>query len=152
MRILLSLVMFFSVSNFAHAAGYGDAGCGLGSIVFGSKQGFIQIFAATTNGTFGSQTFGITSGTSNCRGGGKTVAVFIEANKVALSNDIARGQGEALNSLAYLYGCKNPSEIGQSLQTNYSSIFPAADVKAEQIESSITTILRKAQVGSCELV
>src|SRR6266545_2071443 len=45
---------------------YGLAGCGLGSMLIGSKPGIVQIFAATTNGSFGTQTFGITSGTSNC--------------------------------------------------------------------------------------
>ena len=44
---------------------YGTAGCGLGSLVFGNQKGIVQIFAATTNGLFGSQTFGITTGTSN---------------------------------------------------------------------------------------
>ena len=46
---------------------YGPAGCGLGSIVMGSKPGFMQVFAASTNGCSGSQTFGITTGTSNCK-------------------------------------------------------------------------------------
>ncbi len=45
---------------------YGTAGCGLGSMAFGNQKGAIQILAATTNGLFGTQTFGITSGTSNC--------------------------------------------------------------------------------------
>ena len=40
---------------------YGLAGCGLGSMVFGDQKGMIQILAATTNNTFGTQTFGITS-------------------------------------------------------------------------------------------
>ena len=39
---------------------YGLAGCGLGSMLIGSKPGIVQIFASTTNGSFGTQTFGIT--------------------------------------------------------------------------------------------
>src|SRR5262245_21507042 len=51
--------------------GYGMSGCGLGSILFGTDQNKVmQILAATSNGCFGSQTFGITSGTSNCVSGG----------------------------------------------------------------------------------
>src|SRR5262245_22752963 len=68
--------------------GYGAAGCGLGSVFFGSKPGFIQVLAATTNGTSGNQTFGITSGTSNCdtgSGGSASAKVFIAANREALS-------------------------------------------------------------------
>ena len=45
---------------------YGTAGCGLGSMIFGDQKGAIQILAATTNSIFGTQTFGITTGTSNC--------------------------------------------------------------------------------------
>ena len=63
-RIAVAASLFLlPVSVFA-AAGYGAAGCGLGSMVFGSKPGAEQVVAATTNGTFGSQTFGITFGTS----------------------------------------------------------------------------------------
>ena len=48
-------------------AGYGAAGCGLGSFVFGDNNSWwAQTLGATTNGTSGSQTFGITTGTSNC--------------------------------------------------------------------------------------
>ncbi|HYG66757.1 MAG TPA: DUF3015 family protein, partial [Anaeromyxobacteraceae bacterium] len=45
---------------------YGAAGCGLGSMAFGNTPGAVQILASTTNGLFGTQTFGITTGTSNC--------------------------------------------------------------------------------------
>ncbi len=58
--------IYLASSPQASAAPYGTAGCGLGSIVIGSKPGMMQIFAATTNGTSASQSFGITSGTSNC--------------------------------------------------------------------------------------
>ena len=43
---------------------YGMAGCGLGSLAFEPGEG--QISAATTNGTFYNQFFGISSGTLNC--------------------------------------------------------------------------------------
>src|SRR5690348_11977029 len=53
------------------AGWYGMAGCGLGSLVFGPNDAPVaQVLAATTNGTFASQTFGISSGTSNCFSGG----------------------------------------------------------------------------------
>src|SRR3954469_775685 len=75
---------------------YGLAGCGLGSMVFGDQKGSIQILAATTNSTFGSQTFGITSGTSNCVDSGPGTSgarIFIEGNREALAKDAARGSG-----------------------------------------------------------
>ncbi|HAS17244.1 MAG TPA: hypothetical protein DCR39_04980 [Nitrospiraceae bacterium] len=33
------------------AEGYGAAGCGLGSMIFGNETGGIQVIAATTNAT-----------------------------------------------------------------------------------------------------
>ena len=44
---------------------YGPAGCGLGNMIVGGGTGFSQVFASTTNTTSGTQTSGITSGTSN---------------------------------------------------------------------------------------
>lgn len=121
-KLALVAVMTLGTST-TFAAGYGDAGCGLGSMVFGNSKGFVQVFAATTNGTSGSQTFGITSGTSNCKGGGKTVTAFIDANKPALKNDIAKGHGETLTSLVELYNCESSEAFSASLKTNYSDIF-----------------------------
>ena len=66
---LLGLGLFLTSAS-AMADGYGPAGCGLGSMIFEPDSGFTQVFAATTNGTSGNQTFGITSGTSNCASGG----------------------------------------------------------------------------------
>ena len=73
----------------SHAAPYGAAGCGLGSVVFGAKTGFVQVFAATTNGTSGNQTSGITSGTSNCVPAAKSEAFnkqreFVNTNLASL--------------------------------------------------------------------
>ena len=77
-------------------------------MVFEGQNGLIsQTFAATTNGIFGNQTFGITSGTSNCEQY-KTFAyneklnTFVADNMDNLARDIARGQGEYLNTLAVL--------------------------------------------------
>jgi hypothetical protein len=99
--------------------GYGMAGCGLGSIVFGDKPGMIQVVAATLNST-GYQTFAISTGTSNCGESGKSARAnqFIEVNKVALENDLSRGAGEAIVALSEVMGCKNPDFTVQ-LKTQY---------------------------------
>ncbi len=42
-----------------------NTGCGLGYVLLKNQEGILfEAFAVTTNGTFGNQTFGITSGTS----------------------------------------------------------------------------------------
>ncbi len=102
-----SLVMAFGSTALAN---YGMAGCGLGTFVFTSNTKGSQILAATTNGTFYSQTFGITSGTSNCTTGGTVKAdreqeAFVEANFESLQRDLAAGQGEYFVAFAGLLGC-----------------------------------------------
>ncbi len=132
-------LMFSSV---AFSAGYGEAGCGLGSVVFGNSKGFTQIFASTTNGTFGSQTFGISSGTSNCGGLGREAVAFIEINKASLQNDISKGFGETVISLSEIYGCKKTESFGRALQKNYKEIFKSNDAK--DINNEINSIINKS--------
>lgn len=100
--------------------GYGVAGCGLGSIVFGDKPGMIQVVAATLNST-GYQTFAITTGTSNCGESGKSARAtqFIEVNKVSLENDLARGAGEAIVALSEVMGCQN-ADFTMQLKSSYA--------------------------------
>lgn len=106
-------------------AGYGLAGCGLGSIVFGPKAGKVQIFASTTNGIYGNNTFGITSGTSNCDipQMGQQAAVYIEVNKDIVKKDAARGQGDTLVGLSHILNCSNQALFSQKIQENYGQIF-----------------------------
>ena len=150
MKKTLCLICFnflFSTSLFAankkttKQVKYGTAGCGLGALIFGSKPGMIQIVAATFNSTFANQTFGITSGTSNCAHKPTRSAVakvFIEANKVALQNDSARGYGETLDSLLEIYSCDESART--DVQSHYKFIFSTNDV--DYIESAIAKVLR----------
>jgi hypothetical protein len=124
--------------------GYGMAGCGLGSIAFGDKPGMIQIVAATVNGTFGSQTFGISTGTSNCTpNGGASASAFIYANREALEKDIARGNGETITSLSQVMGCGSTDLLGAKLQGNFKSIFPSQEVSNEAVVNSILNNVRQ---------
>jgi len=93
-------------------------GCGLGKLAWAdySHQKNIapQVMMATTNGTSGSQTFGISSGTSGCTNDGTIMAehkvdVFVAANYENLSQEMARGGGEHLASLAELMGVSEAS-------------------------------------------
>ena len=132
--------------------GYGTAGCGLGSIIFEPGSGFTQVLAATTNASFGTQTFGITSGTSNCtspRAGTAGARAFIESNRSALAKDIARGQGETLASLSRLAGCADTARVGQRLQQRFGEIFPSASQSDEQVSGTLVNILRSDGALEC---
>ena len=85
-------------------------GCGLGKKLWegwkGQKQIAPQLFMASTN-VIGSYSFAIASGTSGCSHDGtifdtQKARLFIETNHASLVEDMARGGGEHLASLAVL--------------------------------------------------
>lgn len=144
-----------SVHDQYSGGGYGTAGCGLGSIVFGPKPGIIQVIAATINGTAGSQTFGITSGTSNCDipEMGHQAAVFIEVNKEIVMKDAARGQGETIANLSEILNCNDSALLGQKLQQNYEKIFNESNSTYESTRQILNTIKSDAQLApTCNIV
>jgi hypothetical protein len=122
-----------------HPGKYGQAGCGLGAIVFEDQKGYIQIVAATLNALFGTQTFAITSGTSNCENVGDAKASldqenFTKINYARLSRDAAAGKGETLATFASLLGCnedaRGPFYI--AMQSHHADVF-ARDADAQQV-------------------
>ncbi|MBM9575978.1 DUF3015 domain-containing protein [Leptospira sp. 201903070] len=137
--LLIALTVFFAISaNLSAKAAYGMGGCGLGSLIF-KDNGTVQIFAATTNGIYGNQSFGITSGTSNCTSDGivnndKAKEVFVHMNYESLEQEIAMGKGEKLSSLATLFGCSGDSQrFKEVAKENFSKIFTAAAIKNPSI-------------------
>src|SRR5690606_30804629 len=132
------------MTSSAFAAKYGSAGCGLGSLIFeGDQTWWKQVLATTTNGT-GMQSIAITLGTSNCDSPAPLkvgqAEAYVEANKVALANDIARGNGETIIGLAKVYGCDNSGEFGMALKSNYAHIFPESNVSAREITHNINSV------------
>ncbi len=125
---LCILLAGYSGSAFA-ARKYGMAGCGLGSMVFGT--GNPQISAATTNNSFG-QPYAITTGTSNCSPEPEATAVlkqesFVVANYATLSKELAQGQGQSVAGLAEVLGCESSvlPEFGSFAQSKYDALFLA---------------------------
>jgi hypothetical protein len=124
-------------------------GCGLGKLAWSEythqKNIAPQVLMATTNGTFGSQTFGISFGTSGCTNDGKVMAqhkvmMFAGLNYESLSQDMAQGGGEHLASLAELMGvpAEQQSEFFSLTQDKYATLIqsgeatPVAMLKALQ--------------------
>jgi hypothetical protein len=158
MRFALALVTILAAGPaFAQGSGlkgtgaYGAAGCGLGSLVFGNQPGAVQILAATTNGTFGSQTFGITSGTSNCGSGLMAMGTknFVEGNREVLAKDISRGQGEAIGALTVINACQDSAKVGAALQRNFSAIFPNENASSDDVTQAILTTLHSDASLGC---
>jgi hypothetical protein len=144
-RLALGLgALVLLVAGSAHAQ-YGMAGCGLGAIVFGNDSSAMkQVLAATTNGTFASQTFGITSGTSNCSSGGvvkaqREQAAFAEVNFQDLKGNMAAGGGEYLASFATLLGCEDSAKPGfaKLTQDKFEVLVPSASTTPIQMLISV---------------
>lgn len=144
MKKFLVVVAMVLATSSAFAAKYGSAGCGLGSMIFeGDQTWWKQVLAATTNGT-GFQTIAISLGTSNCDSPAPLkvtqVEAFVEANKVALANDIARGNGETVVGLSNVYGCSNKMEFSKALKSNYKTIFTSANATSKEITHNINMV------------
>src|SRR5438477_12539116 len=112
MKKLLAFGMIMGLASSAFARGnHPMAGCGLGYLLLSNKDNakVTQVLGATTNGTFGTQTFGISSGTSGCTEDGavkmaKGTEVFAEVNLDTLRREIAAGHGELVNTFAAMLG------------------------------------------------
>lgn len=127
---LVGMLLVASTALASHGGRkYGASGCGLGSMVFDDHNSVVsQVLSATTNGSSYSQLFGITSGTSNCTDDGTVASnnqmpMFVEANRVALAKDAARGEGETIASLSSVMGCDSSAQLGTVLQQNYEHVF-----------------------------
>ncbi len=163
--MLAAGAMLLAVAAFA--GNQNDAGCGVGSLIFKKNDMGAQILAATTNGTFGNQTFGITSGTLGCNASGnlsqstraeveREQKNFVAANYRDLSREMAQGQGEYLNSMADLLGCAQvdvPS-FDKMAQKDYGRIFTSAAVTPNHVLDALKAQVKKnfSLSKSCTLI
>ncbi|NNE08322.1 MAG: DUF3015 family protein [Gemmatimonadetes bacterium] len=130
-------------------AGRSNTGCGLGTIAWEGKDGLLsQVCAATTNGTFGNQTFGITSGTLECERASALVASkqlndFVGDNMDNLAMDISKGNGEYLSTLAVLLDVpvEERPALYSKLKANFTAIYPTENVTHIDVLNNLETVL-----------
>ena len=143
-KIVVSLSAIIALGSFAFASQNSQTGCGLGSVLIKDDSSALMLaIQATTNGTSGNQTFGITSGTSGCK---KTKLVmnertseFVAANMDTLAKEIAVGHGESLDTLDELLEVKNKLAFNSKLQSNYNKIYSSKSVKMADVLDNIST-------------
>ncbi len=152
-KVLIGIVVFTMMGGTAFAANQSNTGCGLGTLVLGDVSGFNdstlgQVFIVTTNGTSGAQTFGITSGTSNCDQPSAIVLnerleEFVVANMDGLAKDIAAAEGETLDTLAELMeiSTSDRAQTFAKLQSSFSTIYSSSDVTAATVVDAIYNIV-----------
>lgn len=146
MKRLIATALLISASSFTFAQE--GPGCGVGTMIFKGQSGPApHILAATTNGSFGNQTFGMTSGTLGCDTSEtiQSMAMYLDSNIDKVARDISRGEGENLTTLAVLMGveAKDREHFNATLQKNFATLFPTAQTTSDQLAGSIVDLLQK---------
>jgi hypothetical protein len=148
-KLLVIILLALAAPAFA-GQGASNTGCGLGTILWGNdSDGSVisQSLQATTNGTFGNQTFGITSGTLGCDQPANVIKndrllAFTADNLDLLARDIATGQGETLDTVAELLevpAAERPV-FNATLQINFDKIFVSGTETAGVVLDRIAVI------------
>jgi hypothetical protein len=128
-----------------------DAGCGWGTQAWkGSKGVPAKVAAASTNGLFFNQTFGISSATAGCSGegviaSGARLNMYAGANIDRLQRDMALGQGESLDTLSHLMGVQESDRPAflQLTKSHFGEIFPSDEVTAGQMLTVLSELMAK---------
>lgn len=143
-KILVSLAAVVALSSSLVANVNNQTGCGLGAMLIKDDSSAVMLaLQATTNGTSGNQTFGITSGTLGCK---KTKFVmndraeeFVASNMDILAKEISVGHGESLDTLAELLEVSDKASFKVALQSNYNAIYTSQNVEMADVLDNIST-------------
>jgi len=149
--LIIAIISAMLVPSMAFAGKLrNNVGCGIGTLLFestGNENGgwLLQTFAISTNGILYSG-FSMTTGTMGCQGevgdvvGLEKTEVFIAENMDDFAKDIAMGHGETINTVASLLEVTDKEVFALLLQSNFSTIFPHENVKADQVLLTIVDL------------
>jgi len=142
-KILMSTVAVLALTVGSNALANPNTGCGLGSVIIKDQSTVVmQVLAATTNGTSGNQTFGISTGTLNCDkptnfASNDKLNKFVSENMDELAMDISAGHGETLNTVASLMNVQDKETFSANLKKNFSNIYASENVTSASVIDSI---------------
>ncbi len=147
MKKIITGLVLLTASSSAMAVAPGGPGCGWGNMLFEGQSGPIHFLATTTNGTSGNKTFGMTTGTNGCSMngsltyGGKSMISSIMGE---FTEDVARGQGDALDTVAVIYGVdkQDRDTFAKVMHENFAVIFPNENITADDMMASIEEIMK----------
>ena len=142
-KLLVSIAAVAALSSAVYANVNNQTGCGLGAVIIKDDSSAVMLaLQATTNGTSGNQTFGITSGTLGCK---KTKFVmneraeeFVASNMDTLAKEIAVGHGESVDTLAELLAVEDKALFASTLQANYNAIYTSQKVEMADVLDNIS--------------
>jgi hypothetical protein len=149
MKKLIAGALLMGASTLAFA----QPGCGVGAMIWKGQSGIApHVLAATTNGTFGNQTFGMTTGTLGCQTNQavQSMAMYMETNIDKVARDMSRGSGENLDTLAVLLGVDEADRdaFRNALQDNFATIFPSSETTSGEAVDAIVALLEKDETLS----
>lgn len=135
---LFTVCMAFSF-NYVYAD---NVGPGLGRVALEGKSGKVwELVGTFLNGICANGTFAITSGTLGYKEGAKiglnAADVYIAENMDDLANDIAKGDGEYVDTLARIMKVDDRSAFKDTLHKNFNKIYTSKDVSAQEVAENI---------------
>jgi len=126
-----------------------EHGCGWGQLIFDGQSGLAPyVLASLTNATASNAVFGMTSNTNGCQthhpinyGGKSWFAAADFADDIV--EDIAKGEGEALDALAVMIGIEKEDRayFNQLTHDNFNTIAPSSEVTGDQLMTAIDSLL-----------
>ncbi len=149
--LLVAMIILFPALSMADSS----TGCGLGSIIWKENSILSALFRATTNHSFSSQLFGITTGTSGCSQHSIVKrdmypVYYAEANLPELRYEMAQGQGEYVATFAEVLGC-SPSaqaEFATWAKGSYSKLFNDANATPKDFLKGLGRELKQTSFAS----
>ena len=155
MKKIIAGLVLISASSVANAgAAGGDAGCGWGQALFEGQSGMAtHVLAGITNITTGNNTFGMTTGTNGCTTTGTlgySGQSVVSSIMDEFSEDVARGEGDAMDTVAVVYGveAQDRDTFAKVMHENFTTLFPSEDVTAEDMMASIEVIMKSDETLS----
>ena len=148
MKKIITGLVLLSASSVAMADAPGGPDCGWGNLLFDGQSGIGPHFIASiTNGTSGNNTFGMTTGTNGCSTSGTLTyggASMISSIMGEFSEDVARGEGDAMDTVAVVYGVEKQDRetFAKVMHENFAVIFPTEDVTSDEMMSSIEEVMK----------
>jgi hypothetical protein len=147
-KLLIASTLLLSTSVLADAPG--SQSCGWGNMLFAGQSGTpSHVFAATTNTSTGNNTFGMTFGTNGCStkgtltyGGKEMIDVSMIMDE--FSEDVARGDGEAITAVAVSLGVSEADRalFKSTLHNNFNTLFPSEETTTEHVVSSMFSLMK----------
>jgi len=148
MKKISASALLLLTSSSAFAVAPGGSGCGWGNALFEGQSGPApHILAATTNGTSGNNTIGMTFGTNGCDVNGKlnySGKSMLASMMDEFSEDVAKGEGEALTAVAVVMGVqpKDRAHFAQLTHKNFNNLFPNEDVTTDKVYDTLIELMK----------